>query len=265
MRTSADRSVQLRILVFGAHPDDAEFHAGGLMALHAARGNHVRVVSVSDGSAGHQSMARSPLALRRRDEAHRSAALIGCEVEVWPHLDGELAPTLTLRWDVIRAIRAFEPDLVLTHRIHDYHPDHRAVAAAVRDACYMVRVPNVVPEVPALAHDPVVASFADFFSEPAPFRADAAIDIAPVFDTIIEMLDCHASQVYEWIPHTLGRADDVPKAAEDRLAWLAEFYGRRAHAMARRFAPRFEVAEAFEISEYARQPDAELLTRLFPD
>jgi LmbE family N-acetylglucosaminyl deacetylase len=126
--------VQLSILVFGAHPDDAEFHAGGLLALHAARGNRVRVVTVSDGSAGHQTMDRAALAARRRDEARRSAAVIGCEVEVWPNLDGELEPTLHLRRDVIRAIRTFEPDLVRTHRIHDDHPDHRAGAGLVRDA-----------------------------------------------------------------------------------------------------------------------------------
>src|SRR5262249_45753798 len=153
------------------------------------------------------------------------------------------------RRDVIREIRNFKPDLVLTHRIHDYHPDHRAVATLVRDACYMVRVPNVAPEAPALANDPVVACFADFFSQPAPFRADAKVDVEPVIETLAAMLDCHASQVYEWIPHTLGRSAEVPSDHSARLRWLPEFYGR-ARGVARRFAPEFRYAEAFEISEY---------------
>src|SRR6478736_2996304 len=114
----------LRVLVFGAHPDDAEFHGGGVLALHRARGNRVRMISVTDGSAGHQSMDRPSLAARRRLEAERAAAVIGCEVEVWKNPDGELEPSLPIRHQVIREIRTFAPDLVLTHRIHDYHPDH---------------------------------------------------------------------------------------------------------------------------------------------
>ena len=151
---------------------------------------------------------------------------------------------------------------MLTHRIHDYHPDHRAVAALVRDACYMVRVPNVVPDVPALQNDPVVACFADFFSQPAPFRADAKLDVEAVMDALTAMLDCHESQVYEWIPHTLGRGAAVPQDRTERLSWLAEFYGRP-RAVARRFAPEFRVAEAFEISEYARKPNADEIAQLF--
>jgi N-acetylglucosamine malate deacetylase 1 len=253
----------LRVLVFGAHPDDAEFHGGGLLALHRARGNRVRIISVSDGSAGHQSMDRASLAARRRAEAAAAAAVIGCEVEVWKNADGELEPTLAIREQVIREIRTFAPDLVLTHRIHDYHPDHRAVGLLIRDACYMVRVPNVVPDAPALPNDPVVACFADFFSQPAPFRADAKVDVEPVSDKMDAMLDCHVSQVYEWIPHTLGRGSEVPSDPVQRRAWLPEFYGRP-RAVARKFAPEFQLAEAFEISEYARKPRPEELPLLFP-
>ncbi len=253
----------LRVLVFGAHPDDAEFHGGGLLALHRARGNRVRMISVTDGSAGHQSMDRPSLAARRRTEAANAAAIIGCEVAVWNNPDGEIEPTLSIRRQVIREIRTFAPDLVLTHRIHDYHPDHRAVGMLVRDACYMVRVPNVVADAAALPNDPVVACFADFFSQPAPFRADAKVDVEPVSDKLNAMLDCHVSQVYEWIPHTLGRQREVPSDPAQRRAWLPEFYGR-ARAVARRFAPEYQLAEAFEISEYARKPKPEELPLLFP-
>jgi LmbE family N-acetylglucosaminyl deacetylase len=255
-------SVTLRILVFSAHPDDAEFHAGGLLALHRRRGHAVRMISVSDGSAGHHRLSRDALAARRLDEARAAAAIIGAEVEVWPHRDGELEPSLALRRDVIAGIRRFRPDLVLTHRIHDYHPDHRAVGQLVRDACYMVRVPNIVPEVPALPRDPVVACFADFFSEPAPFRADAIVDVESALDDFVAMLDCHASQVYEWIPHTLGREGNVPADADARRRWLPTVYAR-SRAVAQRFAPEHRYAEAFEISEYARKPSPDELRALF--
>ncbi len=253
-----------RVLTFGAHPDDAEFHAGGLLAIHARLGNSVHLVSVTDGSAGHQSTPRVELAKRRLAEARAAAAVIGATVEVWDAVDGELAPTIALRRRVIATIRSIAPDLVLTHRLHDYHPDHRAVAQLVRDACYMVRVPNVVQESPALARDPVVATFADFFTEPAPFRADAVTNIAPVFDTVVAMLDCHASQVYEWIPHTLGLAGNVPTDSIARRSWLESFVGRYAGRVAKAFAPGCEVAEAFEISPYGRKPSDHDMAALFP-
>jgi len=255
-------SVTLKVLVFGAHPDDAEFHSGGLLTLHRRRGNHVRMISVSDGSAGHHRLSRDALAARRLGEAKAAAAVIGADVEVWRHRDGELEPSLAIRREVIAAIRRFAPDLVLTHRIHDYHPDHRAVGSLVRDACYMVRVPNVVPEVAALPRDPVVASFADFFSEPAPFRPDAVVDVEGAMDGFTAMLDCHASQVYEWIPHTLGREANVPADPDARRAWLPTVYAR-SRAVAQKFAPQHRYAEAFEISEYARKPTAEELRELF--
>ncbi len=250
----------IRVLVFGAHPDDAEFHAGGLLTLHADAGSHIRLVSLTDGSVGHQSLTRPALAARRRDEAARAAARLGAEVDVWDTPDGELEPTLQLRRRVIEEMRRFRPDLVLTHRIHDYHPDHRATGELVRDACYMVRVPGVVPAVPALRADPVVASMVDFFLRPQPFQADVVVDIGAVFERYVALLDCHASQVYEWLPFIEQIPAPVP-AADDvaaRLAWLTHFVRRRPRAVAKRWGSTEQYAEAFEISEYGRRPsDAE--------
>jgi N-acetylglucosamine malate deacetylase 1 len=249
-------SNEARILVFGAHPDDAEFGAGGLLTLHADAGSSIRIVSVTDGSAGHQTLDRATLAARRRNEALRAGALLGAEVEVWDAADGELTPTLALRRRVIEEMRSFRPDLVLTHRIHDYHPDHRATAELVRDACYMVRVPGIVPHVPALEADPVVAAMVDFFTRPQPFQPDVVVDISAVFERVVQLLDCHVSQVYEWLPHIERIPEPVPPAteADARLAWLTRFVRRRPRAVARRWGGTAEFAEVFEISEYGRQP-----------
>ena len=148
---------QLRVLILGAHPDDAEVHAGGLALIHAKLGNRVKMVSVTNGGAGHHILDPVALVRTRKQELAKSADRLGGECDVWDFPDGSLQPTLELREAVIREIRSFRPDLVLTHRTCDYHPDHRAVGQAVQDASYMVTVPLVVPDCPIPEAEPVVA------------------------------------------------------------------------------------------------------------
>src|SRR5262245_22249297 len=116
----------LRILAIGAHPDDADIKAGGSAAKWCALGHSVLMVSLTDGAAGHHATWGPPLAQRRRAEARAAAAVIGAAYEVWDYPDGELQPTLEARSRAIRLIRSFQPDLLLTHRPNDYHPDHQA-------------------------------------------------------------------------------------------------------------------------------------------
>jgi len=263
------------MLVLGAHPDDAEFHAGGLITIYRQLGHAVKIVSVTDGAAGHHALPAKELATVRKQEARAVADLTGVEFEVWDFPDGQLQPTLDVRYRIIREIRTFQPDLVLTHRTNDYHPDHRAVGQAVQDASYMVTVPLSVPDVPALRRDPVVAYMADLFTKPCPLVPDVVIDISPQFDLIVAMLDCHRSQVYQWLPYNKGVMDQVPPEPADRLKWLADWFAERPKAVANRFrdaltvaygdaGKAIEKAEAYEISEYAAGLDQEQRDRLFP-
>lgn len=261
-----------RLLILGAHPDDAEFHAGGLIAQSLQRGHRVRIISVTNGAAGHHQRTPAELTALRRAESEAVAQTFGVEYDIWPFPDGELQPTLDVRRRIIAEIRAFEPDLVLTHRTCDYHPDHRVVGQAVQDASYMVTVPHIVPEVPALRRDPVVAYLNDLFTRPAPLRADLVLDVTPWVDTILQMLACHASQVFEWLPYNLGL--EVPDDAEGRQQMLRSWYSQRARAVATQFrealveryghaGSAIEFAEAYEISEYAGRMTDELRTRIF--
>src|SRR6266446_6208499 len=166
----------LRLLIIGAHPDDADYHAGGIAALYRLAGHTVKMVSLTNGDAGHQSLRGSELAARRRQEAAAAGAVIGASYDVLDNHDGELLPTVDNRRAVIRLMRSFKPDLVLTHRPNDYHPDHRYTSQLVQDAAYLVTVPAIVPEVPHLARDPVIAYLPDDFQKPYPLEPAVAVD-----------------------------------------------------------------------------------------
>jgi LmbE family N-acetylglucosaminyl deacetylase len=265
----------LRLLILGAHPDDAEYHAGGLAALYRKNGHAVRMISVTDGSAGHHQRSSAELKGLRRREAAAAGQVIGAAYETWDFPDGQLQAALPLRQRIIREIRIFAPDLVLTHRTNDYHPDHRAVGQAVQDASYMVTVPLVVHDVAFLRAEPVVAYMPDLFTRPCPLRPDIVLDIGPVAATVVQMLACHQSQVFEFLPFNHGITDRVPAGAEQRRAWLADWFEQRIGARADRFRDELiatygrqrgqavRLAEAFEVSEYAAPLTAEARRRLF--
>ena len=266
----------LHVLCFGAHPDDCDLRFGGAAMKYRALGHRVKFVSLTNGDTGHFRMGGGPLARRRYAEAQAAARIADIEYEVLDIHNGELEATVFLRKWVIRIMREFRADIVLCHRPWDYHPDHQAVGTLVQQAAYVVTVPNVAPLTPHLEKPPVVGYFYDGFSIPRPFSPTVAIDTDGVFDRKVEMVHCHESQMYEWLPFNSGTLDSVPQDEDERKAWLKE----RLLARFRRVADgcretlirwygedrgkRIETAESIEISEYGRRPRDEEIPRLFP-
>jgi LmbE family N-acetylglucosaminyl deacetylase len=164
-------------------------------------------------------------------------------------------------------------DLVLAPRPNDYHPDHRYTSLLVQDAAYLVVVPNLVPDAPALRRNPVFMYFQDRFQDPQPFRPDVVVAIDDVIERKIEMIDAHVSQMYEWLPWVDGVLDEVPADPAARRLWLMNTRTprptlvvrealRQRYGIARGDAVRH--AEAFQICEYGTLPDAARLRELFP-
>lgn len=264
----------VRVIAFGAHPDDCDLGAGGLAAKYAALGHKVKFVSLTNGDAGHQSQHGEELARRRRAEALEAGRRIGIEYEVLDNHDGKLLPTLEVREQVIREIRQWKADIVIAPRPNDYHPDHRYTGVLVQDASYMVIVPNLVTDTPALARNPVFLYYSDRFTRPQPFHADIVVSIDDVFEKKINMLDAHVSQFYEWLPWTEGRLEQVPKDPSERKRWLAatsraerKMQPEWREALEKRYgtqAAGVQNVEAFEITEYGHQPTEEEIRRLIP-
>src|SRR5437763_1443422 len=156
---------KLRILCFGAHPDDCELRVGGVALLWAAKGHHVKFVSVTNGDIGHWRQAGGPLARRRKAEVERAAKILGITTEVLDLHDGELMPTLENRRTITRLIRDWKADIVMSHRPNDYHPDHRYTGTLVQDSAFMVAVPFFCPDTPALKKNPVFLFYPDSFQK----------------------------------------------------------------------------------------------------
>jgi len=265
----------LRVLIIGAHPDDAE-KSGGTAALYTSMGHVVQLVSMTNGDAGHQDMGGGPLAKRRIEEARRAGAVIGADYLVLDNHDGELMPTLENRRTVIRIIREFRPDLIFTHRPNDYHPDHRYTGILVQDAAYMVTVPNIVAATPHLDLNPVILYMSDRFSKPTPFVPDVVVGIDETIEKKIDMYNCHESQMFEWLPYNRGGLDEVPEGEAARRAWLAESRKPASARLADRYRDKLielygpergraiRYAEAFENSEYGGPLTPENIKRLFP-
>jgi len=262
-----------RIIVIGAHPDDCEYAAGGTAALLSNMGHAVKFVAVTNGDAGHQSMKGQELAARRYLETQEVAKRLGVTYDVLDNHDGALLPTLEVRLQIIKKIREWNADVVIAPRPNDYHPDHRYTGVLVQDAAYMVEVPNVVPEAPALRKTPVFLYAQDHFQRPNPFRPDIVVDISNVYSKKISAFDAHVSQFYEWMPW-IGRYEkDVPAGKEERLKWLMKFYDQPMKANIRKAMVKWQgtektakakYAEAFEVCEYGAQPNEAEIRRLFP-
>ena len=269
-------SEAIRVMVIGAHPDDCDIKAGGVAALYKQNGHHVKFVSVTNGDAGHHQMGGGPLAQRRNAEAQAAADIIGIEYELLDNHDGELMPTLENRYQIIRTIREFSPDLIMTHRPNDYHPDHRYTSILVQDAAYMVTVPNICALTPHMPQNPVIMYLSDGFKKPNPFNPDIAINIDSVFEQKIDMLHCHTSQFYEWLPYNSGTLESVPETDEDRREWLANRLRNRFSAIAEEYRSLLtnlygvkagldtNFAEVFETCEYGSQLTPENTRLLFP-
>jgi N-acetylglucosamine malate deacetylase 1 len=273
---AAEPQTPLRIIVFGAHPDDCELKAGGTAARWAKLGHQVKFVSVTNGDIGHHEIAGAMLARRRKAEVERCAEILGISTEVLDIHDGELLPTLENRRTLTRKIREWKADVVLSPRPNDYHPDHRYTGILVQDAAFMVIVPSFCPDVPALRKNPVFMYLEDGFQKPNPFQADVVVPIDPVVEKKVACIDALESQFYEWNPWLFSYLDQVPKGKSERLDWTRTRSEPRFAATAKRFRKELirdmgeekgnavKFAEAFEICEYGTQPSPQDLKRLFP-
>ena len=281
----------MKILMIGAHQDDNEFCCGGLAHKYIKMGYEVRFLSLCNGCGGHHSMTPEETVRRRAGESAQVAKLLNIRYDVWDINDCSLVPDLETRRRLIRYIREYSPDLIITHRPNDYHADHRAAGLLVQDASYMLIVPHECPDIPAMKDMPVIMYNEDRFKNPV-FQPHVVIDMDDEIDTKLAIANINVSQVYEWLPYTYH--ETVPETDPERFAFLkgmeitADTGDAEVLAATRGYAVRFaktaarfrkeliqrygqergsriRYAEAFELCEYGAPLTGELQGKLFPD
>jgi LmbE family N-acetylglucosaminyl deacetylase len=275
---AAPNDGKLRIIIFGAHPDDAEYRGAGVAMKWAKAGHHVKLVSATNGDIGHWESAGGPLAARRLKEVQAVAKAMGVTNEVLDIHDGEIMVTMENRRTITRLIREWNADIVISNRPNDYHPDHRYTSMLVQDSAYMVGVPFFTPNVAPLRRNPAYFYTSDRFQRPNPFRADVAVGIDEVMEPTLDALLLMVSQIHEGGADgnaSLYPAND-PAARKKRDAAVRTSLARRYESAANQYrealikfygpekGKAIKYAQAFEICEYGRTPPLEELKKLFP-
>lgn len=266
----------LRIIAFGAHPDDAELKAAGVAAMWAAAGHKVKFVSSTNGDVGHFAMSGGALAKRRRAEVEACGKILGIENEVLDIHDGELVPDLETRKKFARLIREWQADIVMGHRPYDYHPDHRYTGVLLDDTAVLVVAPFFVPDTPPTPRNPIYMYYSDGFQDPKPFTPTIAVGIDGVADKKWQCIQSMPSQFGDrdsWAGRT---GANVPAADKEREAYILESHKRRNVGVADQYrqklielygkerGSKFQYAEAFQLGQYGRQASVDDLKKMFP-
>jgi len=259
-----------------AHPDDADLGFGGTAMKLTKAGHIVQFLSVTNGQSGHHKMDIQELIKTRNKEAQLAKDRLSIDSYViLNNKDAYLTADIPTREGLMRAIRAFGPDIILTHRPNDYHPDHRNTGLLVQDCSYLVKVPKFLPDVPVPKVMPVIYYLYDSFMKPQPLNPEIVVDIDDVLDEKIKALDAFSSQVYDFLPWIENDQQNVPANPTERLKYLYNFFAPRWVEAANRFRDKLiekygkahgskvKHAEAFEACEYGSAHNFEEEKALF--
>ena len=192
-----------RVMVVTPHPDDAEFGTAGTIASWVKQGREVIYVVCTNGDKGSSDpdMTSERLAQIRRQEQQKAANILGVkEVVFLDHPDGELEDTAAFRGELVRLIRKYRPDVVITsdpYRRYLWHRDHRITGTVTLDAIFPYARDHLsYPEHIAEGLTPHRVKEIYLWGSEEP---DTYIDITETFDIKMAALNCHASQVGQYM------------------------------------------------------------------
>lgn len=203
-------STPFRVLAIHAHPDDIELQCAGTLLRLKEQGCHISMATMTPGDCGSAELGPEEIAAVRRQEAKRSAEIIGADYTCLEFRDLSIIVDNDSRRRVTEVIRRTRPDIVITAPPIDYMSDHEMTSRLVRDATFAASCPNyktqqwdpapATEKIPYLYYvDPIEGI--DWYGQPQNY--DFIVDISTAFETKLQMLACHASQ-REWLRRQHG-------------------------------------------------------------
>lgn len=215
------------ILAIHAHPDDIETLGAGTLALLAAGGHRLKVVTITAGECGAETTDLADTGRIRMAEAAAAAALIGAAYRCAGLPDLGVFNDDQSRRRVTEMIRWAAPDIVIAASPVDYHPDHEAASVLVRDACFAASAPNyatgVATPLEAIPHLYFMDPIGGRDREGRRVAADFGVDIAAGFEIKRQMLAAHESQV-GWVARQHGIPDQI-ESMETFSRWRGRDFG----------------------------------------
>ena len=177
------------LLIFAAHPDDAELACAGTIAKQISLGNTVGIIDLTEGELG----TRGSVAIRYQ-EAKEAAEIMGVKVrENLQIADGKFENSFENQLKVIKAIRKYQPKIVITNALHDRHPDHGRAQKLVTEACFLaglakIETPDLAPHRPQLVYNYIQDRY---------IKPDFVVDISGFWDIKEKAIRAYKTQFYD--------------------------------------------------------------------
>lgn len=172
------------IMVIGAHAADAELMGGGAILSHVAQGWQAVIVHLSLGEKGHRSLDPQTYAEIKRSEAEKAAAILESELHLLDYRDGEIPVSEAIQWDIADAIRAYRPDVVVTHWKGSLHQDHINCHENVLASLFFAGLKTFVRDAPA--HYPRAVLFGENWEDEEGFQAELYLDVTSHWKRYLE-------------------------------------------------------------------------------
>ncbi|MGJ1204528.1 bacillithiol biosynthesis deacetylase BshB1 [Sphingobacterium lactis] len=193
--------MKLDLLVMTVHPDDAELGAGGIIAKYVAEGKQVGIIDLTQGELGTRGTAEI-----RLQEAHAAAEILGVQVRENLFLrDGFFENKEEEQLAIIRAIRKYQPEIVVTNALDDRHPDHGRASKLVNDALFLAGLRRIETELDGQAQEPFRPRLQLQLVQDKYIQPDILIDITPYWAIKEKSILAYTSQF------NVGFADDEPQ------------------------------------------------------
>lgn len=186
-------SNKVNILAIGAHPDDVELGCAGTLLAHHAKGLKTAIVDLTQGELGTRGSVE-----QRKIEAGNSAKILGVTERInLEFRDGFFKNDEEHQREVIKAIRYFQPEIILCNAVYDRHPDHGRAASLIRESAFLSGLSKIKTQWESHTQEPYRPKAVYNYIQALDVKADFAVDISAFFDTKMKAIRAFTSQFYD--------------------------------------------------------------------